>query len=87
MGQVVHLTDEAHEAAKAFCKQHGLKMTEWVSGLVLDAIARTAATGQVPVVGVYPVVPRKMPVQTNPEPTLPGDEPWSKPPFWAGREK
>lgn len=83
MGQVVHLTDEAHVRAKQFCKDHGLKMSEWVSGLVLDAIRR--GPGGLTLVGPAPV-PRRVVVE-NPEPTLPGNEPWSRPPFWSGREK
>ncbi len=38
MSKVVHLSDEAHTAAKNFCKQHGLKMSDWVAELIGDAI-------------------------------------------------
>ncbi len=38
MSKVIHLSDNAHNAAKAFCKQHGLKMSDWVADLIADAI-------------------------------------------------
>lgn len=38
MSKVIHLSDNAHNAAKNFCKQHGLKMSDWVADLVADAI-------------------------------------------------
>lgn len=39
MSKVVHLSDEAHTAAKNFCKQHGLKMSDWVAELIAEAIS------------------------------------------------
>lgn len=78
MGSVAHLSEEAHRAAKEFCRRHGLRMSEWVSELIMEAVK-----GEPPA-----CLPRREPVRlttpVNPEPTLPGDEPWSKPPFWAG---
>lgn len=38
MSKVIHLSDQAHNAAKAFCRQHSLKMSDWVADLILDAI-------------------------------------------------
>lgn len=35
--KVVHVKPKVHEAAKAYCKEHGLKMSDWVSKLILDA--------------------------------------------------
>ena len=38
MSKVIHLSDQAHNNAKNFCKQHGLKMSDWVADLIVDAI-------------------------------------------------
>lgn len=38
--KVVHISEEVHEAAKAFCKKNKRYMKQWVSGLILDAIER-----------------------------------------------
>lgn len=38
MSKVIHLSDQAHNAAKAFCRQHSLKMSDWVADLILDAV-------------------------------------------------
>lgn len=40
MSKVVHLSDDAHNRAKAFCKEHGLKMSDWVAALIEQAVAR-----------------------------------------------
>jgi hypothetical protein len=37
--RVVHVDDATHAAARAFCKAHGLRMTQWVSGLI-ESVAR-----------------------------------------------
>lgn len=34
MSKVVHLSDHAHNKAKAFCQTRGLKMSEWVASLI-----------------------------------------------------
>ena len=39
MSKVIHLSDDAHNKAKAFCKEHGLKMSDWVAALIDAAIA------------------------------------------------
>lgn len=36
--KVVHLSNEAHSKAKAFCKARGLKMSDWVAALINTAI-------------------------------------------------
>jgi hypothetical protein len=40
MSKVVHLSDDSHNKAKDFCKQHRLRMSDWVAALIDDAIAR-----------------------------------------------
>ncbi len=34
MSKVVHLSDHAHNKAKAYCQTRGLKMSEWVASLI-----------------------------------------------------
>lgn len=36
--KVVHVPDDAHAAAKDHCEKTGKRMSEWVSGLILDAV-------------------------------------------------
>ena len=38
MSKVVHLSNDAHAAAKAYCKENGLKMSDWVASLITKAI-------------------------------------------------
>ena len=38
MSKVVHLSDEAHNKAKAYCKRFGLKMSDWVAVLIERAM-------------------------------------------------
>ena len=38
MSKVVHLSDDAHAQAKDFCRVKGLKMSDWVAGLICQAI-------------------------------------------------
>lgn len=39
MSKVIHLSDDAHNKAKAFCKEQGLKMSDWVAALIAREIA------------------------------------------------
>lgn len=43
--EAVHVTDEVHALAKAHCKKHGLKIRDWVSQLVREAITKTPKWG------------------------------------------
>ncbi len=68
MSKVVHLSDDAHNKAKAFCKQHGLKMSDWVADLITEAVV-TGRTepGKAPpprsiTVTAAPVMQAQMPV-------------------------
>lgn len=36
--KVVHLADDAHELAKAHCKDSGMKMSDWVAMLIKRAV-------------------------------------------------
>jgi len=37
MSKVIHLSDQAHNKAKAYCQRRGLKMSEWVASLIEQA--------------------------------------------------
>jgi hypothetical protein len=39
MSKVIHLSDDAHNKAKAYCKEQGLKMSDWVASLIDTAIS------------------------------------------------
>jgi hypothetical protein len=80
--KVVHLSTEAHTKAKDFCKQHSLRMSEWVAGLIDDAVAQGRAD-----VNVRSTVPKKKilakleeSAQAGvPEEAVPV---YAQPPFW-----
>lgn len=36
--KVVHLSDDAHELAKGYCKESGMKMSDWVAMLIKRAV-------------------------------------------------
>jgi hypothetical protein len=40
--QVVHVPDEAHAAARAHCRERGIRLRDWVSDLALEELARIA---------------------------------------------
>ena len=48
MSKVVHLSDDAHNKAKAHCKRLGLKMSDWVAVLIEQALVGTASPVLVP---------------------------------------
>lgn len=73
--KVVHVPDEVHAKAKAFCERHRLHMKRWVSGLILDAISDDKVRR------TTPVTKKKLPAtETGGED---GPKPWERPPFWA----
>jgi hypothetical protein len=57
MSKVVHLSDDAHNKAKAFCKQHGLKMSDWVAALIEDAMSAGRTDPTIKVRAVAPPPP------------------------------
>ena len=83
--KVAHLNDEAHALASKYCAEHGLKMKDWVSKLIMDnADGRVVPIGkskQIPMAKTEPVVKKVARGQTY-EPQETGDEPWNRPPFW-----
>jgi hypothetical protein len=55
--KVVHLSDDAHELAKAHCKDSGMKMSDWVAMLIKRAVDPVPAPVAVPhAVAPAPVV-------------------------------
>ncbi len=34
MSKVIHLSEKAHARAKMFCKEHSLRMSDWVASLI-----------------------------------------------------
>ena len=99
MSKVIHLSDEAHNRAKGFCKQHGLKMSDWVADLIAEAIATGRTDPKVPprVQAPAPAVVVVAPAQNTNQPSNKKklerlDEragegetvpPWAAPPFWS----
>ncbi len=57
MSKVVHLSDDAHNKAKAFCKTHSLKMSDWVAALIEEAIASGRTDPTIKVRAVAPPPP------------------------------
>lgn len=73
MGKVVHLTDDAHDQAKAYCQKHGLNMKEWVAQLIDKGIAQVTR---------LPIDKKKLETcESEGEP-----EPYNRPPFWTGQQ-
>lgn len=87
--KVAHVTDEAHALAMKYCADNGMRMKEWVSDLILKSIDGRA----LPVEKPEPEVKLRPVVKTEPVKKVArrsihgvqetGDEPWSRPPFWA----
>ena len=84
MSKVVHLAEASHKRAKEFCKAHRLRMTDWVAGLIEEAIleGRTDPT-------VRSLAPKKKileRLQITPHEIEEPDVPvYAGPPFWAAQ--
>ncbi len=93
MSKVVHLSEEAHAEAKTFCKARGLKMSDWVASLIIDAVSGKPGAPQVekaiptpvPVVRAASSSRKKLlPRLDGPRELIDEDIPeLSAPPFWA----
>ena len=82
MSKVVHLTDPSHRRAKVFCKEHGLRMSDWVAALIEDAIT-TGRTDP----AVRSLAPKKKilsKLQLTPQTDDAGVPVYARPPFWSG---
>ena len=85
MSKVVHLSNEAHAQAKVYCKSRGLKMSDWVGALIIEAISENEEAKQ-PEPQVEPTAPRKKKLPKTDDTvqsTEQGVPVYSQPPFWA----
>lgn len=88
MSKVVHLSDDAHAKAKEYCRQLSLKMSDWVAGLIDQAISAEHSPDAAPEpaeTNVRAFVPRKKVLQRLDETTQSGDDGvpvYAQPPFW-----
>ncbi len=90
MSKVIHLSDEAHSKAKAHCRDHGLKMSDWVAGLIDAAMAMAMAGGQQAASAaddnVRALVQKKKVLEQFDEKPPSADDgvpAYAAPPFWA----
>ena len=67
---VIHISRSTHEALKVACRTKGVRMRDVADRLISDWVAKT--------VGKKP--PTKPPPKTN------TTDPYTRPPFWAGRK-
>ncbi len=85
VSKVVHLSNEAHAQAKVYCKSRGLKMSDWVGALIIEAISENEEAKQ-PEPQVEPTAPRKKKLPKTDDTiqsTEQGVPVYSHPPFWA----
>ena len=80
MSKVVHLSDDAHRRAKEFCKVHGLRMSDWVTTLIDEAVSKGRTD-----TNVRTLVPKKKILErldATPQIDDTGVPVYAKPPFW-----
>ena len=85
MSKVVHLSNDAHALAKVYCKSRGLKMSDWVGSLIIDAISAQEEPKQ-PEQPQDVSLPRKKQLPRMDESiqsTADGVPVYAQPPFWA----
>ncbi|OGQ77490.1 MAG: hypothetical protein A2289_15065 [Deltaproteobacteria bacterium RIFOXYA12_FULL_58_15] len=82
MSKVIHLPPKAHAQAKKFCTQHNMKMSDWVTTLVNEAVTRSVPS---PVIAVEEETARKKKILSKlssvPQ-TEDGVPLYEKAPFW-----
>lgn len=89
MSKVVHLSDDAHNNAKQFCREHALKMSDWVATLINLAVRGeklSAAASIVAAANMRTMVEKKKLAQPSDTPSqtdVDGSPVYSAPPFWA----
>ena len=70
MSKVVHLSNDAHAVAKVYCKENGLKMSDWVASLITRAITAESAPEPVAAPAPAPVAAQpaaaSAPIQEEP---------------------
>ena len=85
MSKVVHLSNDAHALAKVYCKSRGLKMSDWVGSLIIDAISAQEEPKQ-PEQPQDVSLPRKKQLprmDDSVQSTADGVPVYAQPPFWA----
>jgi hypothetical protein len=90
MSKVIHLSDDAHNEAKQFCREHELKMSDWVAGLIAAAIVHGDASVETAATNVRSMVPKKKFIEHVDEAPTVGDDGlpvYASPPFWDTASK
>lgn len=81
MSKVIHLNDDSHVRAKLFCKEHGLRMSEWVAQLIDEAISQNKSEPD-----TRATVSSRKPLKRlndRPQTSSDGQPVYAQPPFWA----
>ncbi len=78
MDKVVHVPDSIHAQAKAYCKQRGINLKDWVAQLIEHGISNV-----IPIKRVGPVEKKTLPKFERGE----GPHAYEEPPFWDGYRK
>lgn len=72
-GKVIHISERAHRRAKEYCDKHNLRMSEWVTNLILNTLDRKSVVTRSTIISK---------VGSN-QSAKPPDDPWTREPFWA----
>ncbi len=81
MSKVVHLADDSHRRAKEFCKENGLRMSDWVAALIEDAISQGRTDPTVPSLAPKKKILQRL--QVTPQMDDTGVPVYARPPFWS----
>ncbi|OGQ89307.1 MAG: hypothetical protein A2289_24805 [Deltaproteobacteria bacterium RIFOXYA12_FULL_58_15] len=79
---MIHLPAKAHARAKEFCKQHDMKMSDWVTTLVNEAIDRSVPSPVVTVDEGSTLKKKILSKLSNVPQTADGVPLYEKAPFW-----
>ena len=89
MSKVIHLADSAHAQAKTYCKENGLKMSDWVASLIGVAVRDVVREEKAVPAPVAPPAEtarkKRLPTFELEADELASDDSamLSRPPFWA----
>ena len=81
--KVIHLNDVAHNRAKDYCKANGFRMSEWVAGLIHQAMDNLDNPEPQPEVQTAPKKKPLVKLEENSQTDDSGVPIYSMPPFWA----
>jgi hypothetical protein len=79
-GKVIHLEDSLHARIRQHCDGRGVAMKQWVSDVLTAALQDDHKSEALDRRKSHVPVKRKRLTDAAQET---GDEPWSRPPFWA----